>query len=387
MIKKNIKLYTKKKVCDLCETKLSNPYKPINTKRNIFTFQCKKCLLIQSLPQKKFSSEPPPSMSFDADRSSIMYTKELVLPDHVSFFKKHKIDFSKCKSILDIGSNRGSFINYLKKSGYSQEIYAIETRKKLLKNYMTLKNVTAFNMRYEIFETNKKFDFIYNVHTLEHFISCYKLLEKMKNQLSASGKIFLAVPNINIIDQNFFEEIFIDPHTYHFTHNTIIKYFERLKLKIIHKNINGNELQYFLKKNNNDRSIRYKKIPSKYFDKKNALKNYANDIFKNRKKLEKKAILIKEHLKKMGVVVFWGAGRIFDAVVKIGKIEPNKLIRVVDRNLFKYFKKLNGFKLIEPNNLDQPGLNSMLVVCSRVYKKSIIKDAKKYKFKKIIALA
>ena len=87
-----MKLSINNNFCDLCFSKLQNPYKPINTKRGMLTFQCQKCLLIQSIPQKKYKSNPPPSMSSDADRASIMYTKVLVLPGYIKLFKKFKID-------------------------------------------------------------------------------------------------------------------------------------------------------------------------------------------------------------------------------------------------------------------------------------------------------
>jgi 2-polyprenyl-3-methyl-5-hydroxy-6-metoxy-1,4-benzoquinol methylase len=153
-------------------------------------------------------------MSFDADRSSIMYTKELVLPYHISFFKKNNVNFSKINSCLDIGSNRGYFSRFILSKNKNIRITAVETRKELIKNYKFNSNVKTYNSRYEIFETNEEFDFIYNVHTLEHLTSCCLAIQKMKKHLSQSGQLFIAVPNINSIHNNFFEEVFIDPHTF-----------------------------------------------------------------------------------------------------------------------------------------------------------------------------
>jgi 2-polyprenyl-3-methyl-5-hydroxy-6-metoxy-1,4-benzoquinol methylase len=389
MKQRNIKLYTSKKNCDFCKHKLTEPYKPINTKRNILTYRCKNCSLLQSIPQKKFSSFPNPSMSFDADRSSIMYTKELVLPYHISFFKKNNVNFSKINSCLDIGSNRGYFSRFILSKNKNIRITAVETRKELIKNYKFNSNVKTYNSRYEIFETNEEFDFIYNVHTLEHLKSCCLAIQKMKKHLSQNGQLFIAVPNINSIHNDFFEEVFIDPHTFHFTNNIMIKIFNKFGLKIIAKNISGDELQYLLSKDlktvdlNNNRHIEKERL---FFYNKKSLYLYKNKITENRHDLKKKAKRIKKLLLNKINVVFWGAGRIFDGLIKIGNIKPSKNIRIVDRNLYKYFKTLHNFRIFKPSDLKRDESRSILVICSRVYKDSILKEAKKYSFNKYIKI-
>lgn len=379
-----MKLFTKVKKCDFCNTILKNPYKPINTKRFILTYQCNKCLLLQSLPQKKFKSHPKPSMSFDADRSSIMYTKELVLPRHINFFNKNKVNFKKFNFVLDIGSNRGSFLKYALKKNPNLEITAIETRKELIKNYCKNRNVLSFHTRYETFNTTNKYDFIYNAHTLEHLTSCAIGIKKMRDSLSSDGFIFLAVPNINSIDKKTFEEVFIDPHTFHFTHKTMLKYFNKFGLVILKKNIKSNELQYLLTKKNNSK-IKKDKTHKKllFFDKIDYFAEYRSLINRNRKQLKNFA----QQIKKLSItcqIVFWGAGRIFDGLVKLGKLKPKGNLKVVDISLFKYFKKVNGFKVFHPNTLNIDQKKNILVICSREYKDQILKQTKKYSFKKIL---
>lgn len=381
-----MKLYTEEKICDFCESQLKNPYKPINTKRSILTYICDNCYLIQSIPQKKFASEPKPSMSFDADRSSIMYTKELVLPRHISFFKKHKISFSRMKRILDIGSNRGNFIKFLLSANKNVKIVAVETRKKLLKEYKGQSNIKSYNIRFEKFKINCKFDFIYNVHTLEHFTSSLIGLKKMHSFLKPNGKIFLAVPNTNLFNKNTFEELFIDPHTFHFTHNTLINYFNKVGLKILYKSIDSNELQYLLVKMNKNYTQNKKSKKILFFDKKKSLEKYKKILTFNRKKMKKYASTIKMHSKK-NEIIFWGAGRIFDGLIKLGKIKPSKNYKVVDIALYKYFRQIHGFKIKEPESIKKEKKNKILVICSRQYKRDIVNAAKKFLFKKIISIA
>ena len=100
--------------CDSCNHIISKSvYKPIKSYRFMKLFCCEKCGLIFSKNSSPYISRPLPSMSCDANRSSIKYTKQLVLGDHIDFLKKNKINLSNYKSILDIGSNRGDFINHI----------------------------------------------------------------------------------------------------------------------------------------------------------------------------------------------------------------------------------------------------------------------------------
>jgi hypothetical protein len=208
----------------------------------------------------------------------------------------------------------------------------------------------------------------------------------MKMQLSSLGKIFLSVPNINHSTKKIFEEIFIDTHTFHLTNNVMIKYFNLVGLKILKKNIRGNELQYLLtKKNNVNNSIHLNKSLN-LFDKKNSLAIYKKRISYNRNTLKLKSRKIKSLLEDGNKILFWGAGRIFDGLIKIGNIKPTPNIKVLDKNLCKFFKKLHGFKLINTSNLKYTEKQTILIVCSRFYAKEIIIQAKKFKFKKTVII-
>ena len=78
--------------CDFCQTLIHNyTYTPINSKRGMKVFVCSNCGLIFSKNTKPYISRPKPSMSCDADRSSIKYTKQLVLGDHLEFLSKKGI--------------------------------------------------------------------------------------------------------------------------------------------------------------------------------------------------------------------------------------------------------------------------------------------------------
>ena len=114
--------------CDYCKNTLNKFYKPINSERGIKVFQCSKCLLLQSKVLKNYKKIIKGSMSFDADRKSIMYTKGRFQDHYLKLIKK-KIKFKDILNVLDIGSNRGNFIDYVKKINPKIKIHGFETKK------------------------------------------------------------------------------------------------------------------------------------------------------------------------------------------------------------------------------------------------------------------
>ena len=77
--------------CNSCKSYSNNKiYNPINSNRSVDLFICNNCGVFYSLSTKPYISRPTPSMSCDANRSSIKYTKRLVLEDHLKFLGKIK---------------------------------------------------------------------------------------------------------------------------------------------------------------------------------------------------------------------------------------------------------------------------------------------------------
>tara|TARA_A100001015_G_scaffold203081_1_gene226889 strand:+ start:974 stop:2137 length:1164 start_codon:yes stop_codon:yes gene_type:complete len=380
----NTKLFTKVKICDYCNNKLTFSYRPVMTRRNNLTYQCEKCNLLQSIPQKKYAQRPPPSMSSNADRSSVKYSKGLALKKHINFFSKNKIKFSNKQKILDIGSNREYFINYLHSLNIKPEITAIETDKSLLDEYKKRKNVIKINKRIELCDIKENYyDFIYFSHTLEHVSSCSLVLEKLFKCLKHDGQAFVAVPNINNFKYDNFEEIFIDPHTYHFTNNSLLKFFEKHNFKVLYKNTKDNEIQYLITKNFKvDTSLRKYFSKNKVcFDKRMYLKRYNKILTSNRKKIK----IVCKKLSKIykNDIIFWGAGRYFDAFIRIGKLDKKIITCVFDAHLYKYFTKMHNIRLFKPT-FKKEWKNHKIFVSSREYQKEIIMQAKKIGYKRFI---
>ena len=378
------KLHSNENYCDICHHKLFNHYVPLKTKRNIKTFLCKNCLLIQSISQKKFQSHPKPSMSIDADRSSIMYTKTRFLPRNIVLFKKFKINFKKFDHILDIGSNRGSFVDYLKTKNKKVKITAIESKKNIF-NHKKSKNMKFINDRFEDSKIlSNTYDFVYCVHTLEHFVSCFKSLSKIYNSLKINGTAFIVVPNMNYYTKDSIVEYFIDTHTFHFTNNVLVSLFNKIGFKILKKD-EKSDITYYLQKPENKNHYKKNNLflnkSLSFFDEKDALIKYKKNLKKKRDRLKNFGKKLKEEGNNF---LFWGAGRIFDGLFKYGNIKFSLNYKLYDKHLNKYFKKFYNLKLLKKDELKKLK-NYKVVICSNSEYSQIADDAKSFNFKKVMS--
>ena len=311
-------------------------------------------------------------MSCDADRSSFRYTKSLVKNKYSKY--KKKSNFHNAKQILDIGSNRGAFINYLDENFIdTKHITAIEPHKESTTSYKDRSNISLKLGRIENIIPKKSFyDFAYCVHTLEHVWSVKSVLIKIFNSLKIGGNFLLSVPKFEPYD-DVVEELFIDPHTFHFTEELLKDFLINIGFEIIESSDNKDPEIIFLIKKNYEKNIIDKYKPSEFLlssEARSLLIEYSNNLNKNRKhlRLVSKIIQNESRTKK---VILWGSGRIFDALISIGGLIPSKNLIVCDTYLSKFVEELRGFKILSPESLSDIDKLSPVFILSRSYASEI----------------
>ena len=140
-----------------------------------------------------------------------------------NFYKKYKLIQQKSPGIkvLDYGCGTGEFVNYLNKKninafGFEPNPSAYEIATKKNKNIIFSSN---------LFLEHEKFDVITLWHVLEHIPDMFKVLERIKNALNPGGKIFIAVPNYESFDAQFYKEFWaaydVPRHLWHFNQKSI----------------------------------------------------------------------------------------------------------------------------------------------------------------------
>lgn len=361
--------------CDFCGTALDDKpvYHPIKSRRGVEVAQCPNCFLVQSRYTASYQSRPPGNMSSDADRSSFRYTKTLVANSYREMIEKHIP--GDIERILDIGSNRGVFVTYAKQRFPGAEIFCIETDDSIV-GYFGDTGINGVVGRFEdVAVPEAEFDFAYSVHTFEHLRSAKTGFQKVFDAIKPGGRFLVAVPNL-ILHADVIEEYFIDPHTFHFTPSTLARLAHEVGFEAIDQSPDGNSDVVFMLQKPNVSSTRACIIPdsreSEVFD----FAAYRRKLSHNRQSIAGHAALLMAEAKTRNVVI-WGGGRIFDALVKFGAVEPSDKLYVYDKFLTGVAESLNGFALISREKLQELAQTDCLIyVASRDYRDEIIAEAK-----------
>lgn len=374
--------------CDFCgEIDLDFVYTPINSARGVQVHVCDHCGLVQSIATSSYESRPPGSMSADADRSSYRYTKDVISGRYDEIFASH-VDFVGITNVLDVGSNRGAFVNYLEHNYKGKFIEAIEPDASVVNEYSDRLNVNVQVCRFEHADLpTNYFDFAYCAHTLEHASSARLMLHGIGKALKPGGKFFLAVPNL-LFYEDVIEEIFIDPHVYHFNYSILKECVEQLGFAIDYAGSpQEHEIIFLLRKIGGtlEEQIFLPLNSSLVNQNKDNISNYHLKILRNRESLKESV----ERLNKASLsnkIVIWGGGRIFDALVRFGHLDVSRVYMIVDKYLHRYVKDLYGRPLMSPDALvDLDTRNILVYVASREYAVEIEEEARKLGVKEFIS--
>ena len=214
--------------CDLCNSSsLDKLYRSNSTQRNLDVYECSNCGLIQSWPRLSGIYKSDVSVTSGAGWGYIRYGKEQRLNDAVVFITSHlnKKQLASVKSILDVGSNRGHFLEAANDFFQNaQTLIGLEPHLDTYndqENNITNTNVRLYCTGVEEFVSSQKFQFIYCSHTLEHVNSARTCLERIYTLLDGQGHAFIEVPNVEYIRLSQPNEFFIDNHLYHFDINSL----------------------------------------------------------------------------------------------------------------------------------------------------------------------
>jgi len=319
-------------------------------------------------------------MSADADRSSYRYTKDVISDRYDHCFSQY-VDFNSVEHVLDVGSNRGAFINYLEQRYPGKDIVGVEPDPGVVDSYIDLPNVTVQVTRFENSDLpENKFDFAYCAHTLEHADSARGMLLGIRWALRPGGLLFIAVPNL-IYHSDVIEELFIDPHTYHFNFHVLKNFASQMGFEVDYSGDPGDpELMLLLRKIEKE-GAEFEYFPGEESAAKRAkaeVENYSLLIHQNREAI-KDAVSQLNSTEDGLKTVIWGGGRIFDALVKFGGLDLSKVHRVVDKYLYKYESALYGCPLVSPDALVADDPDSLLVyIASRDYADEIRCEAEAF---------
>lgn len=318
--------------CDFCHTELGEPlYSPINSKRGASVYKCSNCSLVQTKYEPTHSDlEKKKAISSDADWGNVRHGKGIRYVEAKGYLDPI-LDRLKPARILDIGSNRGDFIQDALKKSYVQKVVAVEPDLTLKPDYASFSGdsrLECYWQRFEDCSLQHEFDFIYSCQTLEHASSARAMLESSFDILETNGLMYIEVPNIDILsDPRGVEEFFIDKHTFHFNAQMLANIATAC----------GFSLDQDLGSDKYNIKLLFSKCKplngSISFDDDSLVDlicAYSGIIQENRRLL---ACLVESRLRplsKRQKVAYWGANRIFDALVNYGGLGNDDVFMLVD---------------------------------------------------------
>lgn len=383
-IESNIRTENDKQTCDLCKSRnLKILYVVSDSALGMRVAVCKNCGLVLSLPSKDKVEERKVSISSGAGWGNIRYGKGFRTKPAIKIISSFK-DIRNIRRCLDIGSNRGDFLLRLMELSSQVDAVGVEPDERVISLYKDNPNITLINRRFEDAEIGGTFDLIYCCHTLEHVSSPSIFLEKSRKLLAEDGLMYIEVPNLDTIKEaDVVEEFFIDKHTYHFSDKTLHKYLQKFGLADIYYKVEQTNLICLVKKNGLMFDINYT-------DQKEAerieiiIDDYRNSFSSNIYALRQVGDFINNNLKQKRIV-FWGAGRIFDSLMKYGNINRQIIVGVIDKYLSDYMNNVHGFTLKKPTDLH--GLKAeVIVILSREYADEILREIKQYHIENVKVL-
>lgn len=154
--------------------------------------------------------------------------------------KKFKLikKYSEGKNIIDYGSATGLLLSYFNSKGYNTTGYEIDDE---ARTYSIKENKIEARHPDEIYNHNTaSADAIMMWHVLEHISDPNVLLQTFHKILKDNGSLFIAVPNIDSFDANYYKEFWaaldVPRHLFHYNHKSIKtllenNHFSLLKIK------------------------------------------------------------------------------------------------------------------------------------------------------------
>ncbi|HEY0282109.1 MAG TPA: hypothetical protein VGC27_05750, partial [Rhizomicrobium sp.] len=113
-------------ICEQCRSDaLEAVYTPERTVRGITVHICSHCGLVQSLPRADRAPRAAPAVSSGADWGNVRYGKGFRTKAVMAAMARHA-DLAAPLSLLDVGSNRGSFARAFLGAAPNASIVAVE---------------------------------------------------------------------------------------------------------------------------------------------------------------------------------------------------------------------------------------------------------------------
>ncbi len=327
-------------------------------------------------PAAHRSCDARAAVSGGADWGNVRYGKGFRTQIAVDALRRHT-DFSSEFTLLDVGSNRGSFARAFLNGAPNAHLIAVEPDERVAASVAGMPRTQLIQERIEnVALETRRVDAIHSCHTIEHLIHPAKTLADHHRVLKDGGILVLDAPNTALLaSDDIVEEWFIDKHLYHFSERTLTRLIEAAGFTILERpDPKDKSNLFFVCRKNGSKPVNggIDLLEVEYAQ--DLIATYTANRARNLMALTSVASeLLRLAPRRVAV---WGAGRLFDSLVTYGKLPTEALTVLIDKHLKAHVKERHGFALTGPESLAEakPGV---VVVMSRDFATEIAAEVNK----------
>ncbi|MEP6828881.1 MAG: class I SAM-dependent methyltransferase [Rhizomicrobium sp.] len=364
--------------CDFCSRdSLKFNYQPEGSTRGLKVYLCGHCGLVQSAPRiDRTEKRHEAAVSGGADWGNVRYGKGFRTQAAMDALARH-CRFDDAMTMLDVGSNRGRFTTAFLEAAPNAQVTAVEPDERYADSCAGLARTKLMLSRIEAAElADASFDIVHSCHTIEHLAHPFASLKDHARVLKPGGLLVLDAPNIALIGgDDILEEWFIDKHLYHFSETTLGRMIEAAGFTIIERPDPKDRINLlFVARKNGGPVTDIAADPAEVMNAVRLLTSYVATRAANCAALSSAAHEL-ESLKPQRVAL-WGAGRLFDSLVRTGGFDPADLALLIDAHLIAHMDSRHGVRLSPPHALSG-ALVDVVVVMSRGFADEIVAEARR----------
>ena len=364
--------------CDFCgRNSLTFAYQPEGSTRGLKVHVCRHCGLVQSTPRiDRTEKRHDAAVSGGADWGNVRYGKGFRTQAAMDALARH-VRFNDRITLLDVGSNRGRFAAAFLEAAPHAEIIAVEPDERYADASANLPRTKLVRSRIEDAQlTDESFDVIHSCHTIEHLAHPFASLKDHARVLKSGGFLVLDAPNIALIGgDDILEEWFIDKHLYHFSETTLTHMIEAAGFTILERPDPRDSINLLIVAQKTSNAAAFIGAdPMEVARADNLISSYMRTRAVNCAALTN-ATRELEGLKPQRVAL-WGAGRLFDSLVRAGGYDPCDLALLIDAHLISHMDSRHGVRLSPPHALSG-AMVDVVVVMSRGFADEIVAEARR----------
>ena len=364
--------------CDFCRSdSLRFAYAPDGSTRGLKVYVCQHCGLVQSAPRIARTKERhAAAVSGGADWGNVRYGKGFRTQQALDALTRHA-DLAAPLTLLDVGSNRGSFARAFLNAAPKAQLTALEPDERYADSSADLPRAELVRARTEHtnFDTGR-FDIVHSCHTIEHLGEAFAALKDHARVLKDGGLLVIDAPNTALLGgDDIVEEWFIDKHLFHFSARTLAHMIEAAGFSIIEQNdpADAVNLLFVARKTGVDTET-IAADPAEVLRAMTLMTSYQKTRAKNLAALKDAAFEL--CTLKPRKVALWGAGRLFDLLVREGGFDPANLSLLIDTHLKKHMTTRHDVALSTADALSDDSAD-VVVVMSRMFADEITADVKR----------